>query len=74
MQRDNSRRGRSVRGVDDPAPDEPDTLLIGHAGTDHPAIVGGIPKNIPFRVADKNGGLMAKLRNGFFNYLRNRAL
>lgn len=41
-----------------------------HAGCDR---IRNSP-NVRFAVADKNGGLMAKLRESFFNYLRNRCL
>jgi hypothetical protein len=42
--------------------------------TGYPVISGSIPKDAALTVADQHGGLMSKLREAFFDFLRNRAL
>ena len=63
--------------VTQPITEQVDAPLVNHTAADYPVIGrfnASIRENVPFAVADKNGGLMAKLSQAFFNYLRNRCL
>jgi hypothetical protein len=55
-------------------PEQVDFPTADHAADGEVAVIGLPRKDARYAVADKNGGLMAKLREAFFNYLRNRAL
>lgn len=61
-------------GITQPVSEQVDFPLISHPAGNNLVSSRGYPKNVRFAVADKNGGLMAKLSESFFNYLRNRCL